>query len=240
MRCLRIAMYSPRHVTLPIAYNQLVQGMLYSCWRDSHPEVHGTAGQRRVSKYTFSPLEGGVTPDPKAKTVQLHDVVSLEVRSPLEDLIDELAAELSRRGYLRIGAHEFNLMNLESRDRLIFPERTLVHMRAPVVAYRTVDEQGHTQPYSPSDREWHELVEANTEQKLRSLDLEATGYLQVVPVDRTLRKRVTRFKGTYVTGYLGDLILSADSQTMATLWCLGIGSKNSDGFGMFDIVERPL
>lgn len=240
MRCLRIAMYTHKRATLPIAYNQLVQGMLYSCWRESHPEVHGTAGERHVSRFTFGPIEGGVTPDSRSKTVQLQGTASIEVRSPSEELIDELATKLASRGTVRIGAHELELVNLESRDRLIFPERSLVCMRAPVVAYRTVDEYGHTQPFSPADPEWHEIVAANAEQKLWELGLEPQRELQIVPMDRTLHKCVTRFKGTYITGWKGDLIVSADSQTMATLWCLGLGSKNSDGFGMFDIIEKPL
>ena len=63
---------------------------------------------------------------------------------------------------------------------------------------------------------------------------------QVSPLPDTLRKRVTRFKGTYVTGWVGDLILACDPQLLATLYCCGIGAKNSQGFGMFRIHDDAL
>lgn len=232
--------YSPERLTLPIAYNALVQGMLFSFWRKNCPELHGRVGERSLSKFTFGPLEGGVVPDGRTRTIRLWGTVSMEVRSPYDNIVEELSEQVARRGRIILAEHEFPIVNLESRDRLIFPERSLVRMRAPVVAYRTIDDRGHTHPYRPGELGWYELVVANAEQKLRALGLEADQPLRIEPKEWTLEKKVTVFKRTYVTGWMGDFVVEADPQTMTVLWCLGLGSKNSDGFGMFDIVEKLL
>ena len=43
-----------------------------------------------------------------------------------------------------------------------------------------------------------------------------------------------------VTGWMGKVALACDPNMMVTLYYLGMGSKNAQGFGMFDILDRPL
>jgi CRISPR-associated endoribonuclease Cas6 len=166
-------------------------------------------------------------------------VVSLEVRSPLEELVDELARQLAMRDGVRIGEHALQVVNLECRDRLLFPQRAVISMEAPVVAYTTL-EDGHTKYYEPREEGWTALVQGNAARKVEALGLECGSAPQLVPLSETLKKQVTRFKGTYVTGWTGDFIIAAEPQLVAALWCLGLGAKNSQGFGMFRISEKPL
>lgn len=241
MRSLRVTLYTPKPVVLPLAYNELVQGLLYSCWRDRFPELHdgGYLGIRAFRPFTFSSLGGKSSIDRQRRTIKFDECVTFEVRTPFEELLDELASQLAHRGTARLGAHDLQLINLESRDRLMFPQRCLITLKTPVVAYVT-QEDGHTKYFEPSDAEWLNLIQSNAARKAEALLLPDGDRLQLIPLVETLKKHVTRFKGTYVTGWTGDMICAADPQLMAALWCLGLGSKNSQGFGMFSIAEKPL
>lgn len=241
MRSLHIILFSPEPATLPIAYNELLQGVLYSCWRSRYPEVHdeGYGGIRSFRPFTFGRLQGNVNTSSKQRTIQIKGVASFEVRSPIEELLDELAVQLSERGRVRIGAHDLQLCNLKCGDRLLFPKRALVRLSTPTVIYKMLDD-GHTQYYSPLDDNWLGMVQANARRKAASMNLPCSPELQAIPLEQSLRKQVTRFKGTYVTGWTGEIILAAEPPLMAALWCLGLGVKNSQGFGMFEIDDRPL
>ena len=241
MRCLRIALYTPVSVTLPIAYNQLVQGLLYSCWRDAYPDVHGStqSGATSMPPFTFGPLEEDIRINAKSKTVQLNGIVSFEVRSPHEELVEEVAVRLSSFAHIRLGAHELELVNLESKDRLLFPQRSRIRMRSPVVAYRTTEDR-HTLYFSPADSEWIDLINANVQKKAQAHGVPFDRPLQIIPTSKSQREHMTRFKGTYIKGWTGTMIVDATPDILAMLWTMGLGSKNSQGFGMFDILERPL
>lgn len=73
---------------LPIAYQQLTQGALYAAWRGSYPQLHddGFDGDGQIFRlFTFGPLEGRYRV--QGNEITFTDLVRLEVRSPVEDLL---------------------------------------------------------------------------------------------------------------------------------------------------------
>ena len=50
-------------------------------------------------------------------------------------------------------------------------------------------------------------------------------------------KRATRFKTTFITAWHGRFVLEAPPRVLELLYDTGLGSKNSQGFGMFEIKE---
>lgn len=238
MRCLRVTLRTSQPVVLPLAYNELVQGLLYHCWRDRFPHLHdeGFAEGRPLRLFTFGPITGRSSVDRERRTIRFDGPMSFEVRTSIEDLLDELATQLAKRGAARIGAHELCVANLEAIDRLIFPRQARIQTVSPVVCYRTL-EDGHTQPYAPTDEGWIDLVRMNAQRKAEALALGCDNELQVIPLAETLRKRVTRFKGTYVTGWVGSFAIACDPVLLAALYSCGLGSKSSQGFGMFNICD---
>ena len=197
MRALRITLCTEGPIELPLAYNELVQGLLYSCWHEHFPKLHdvGYGDLRSFRPLTFSRLTGR--------------------------------------------PHKLKVTNLEAADRLLFPQRAIIRLVTPVVAYVTLKD-GHTQFYSPEEDEWVRHIQKNARWKMGVLGLEGATELQLTPLVDTLRKQVTRFKRTMVTGWMGKVALACDPNMMVTLYYLGMGSKNAQGFGMFDILDRPL
>lgn len=236
MRSLRITFRTKKPITLPLAYNQYVHGLIYSCWRDRYPNVHDN-GRGHIGKYVFGRLTGRHETDKKAKTIRYFDFLNLEVRTPFEELLDELAAQMASRGRAHLKGYELDLVNLQCNDRLIFPQRATILLTSPVVEYRTTQD-GHTTPISPLDADWLPLIQANTAHKAKELGLSYDTPLQAMALTETIRKQVTTFKGTHITGWTGKLMLSADPRILGMLWTWGLGVNNCQGFGMFDILDE--
>lgn len=49
---------------------------------------------------------------------------------------------------------------------------------------------------------------------------------------------MTKYKGFYISGWLGEYELSGEAKYLDFLYQTGLGSKNAQGFGLFDVVEE--
>ena len=220
---------------LPLAYNALVQGALYAAWRERFPELHDIGfgdGTRRFRFFTFGPLRGAYKVE--GKEILFRGRVTLEVRSSSPDLMEALAAYYLGRGYLRLGHRELPLTGLETADRLLFFSTARIDMLSPVTVHETLAE-GRTVCYAPDAERFLPLLTGNLDAKLRAAEMSAPPVLGLRPQKSTLRKRVTLFKGIYITGYMGSFELEADPEVIALLYYTGLGDRNSQGFGMFRI-----
>ena len=235
MNALVVTLRAAGPVRLPLAYNALIQGALYENWRETFPELHDVGyldGPHRFRMFTFSPLQGRY--QVRGKEILFEGAVRLEVRSPVSELIDALCDSLQERGAMLLGRNELAVINLESADRLLFFRHASIRTLSPVTVHET-GWNGQTIYYSPADEMFLPLLAQNLASKLRAIGIPAVPVLSCVPNARTLRKRVTTFKGTYVTAYEGRFELRAEPEAMALLYYAGLGSRNSQGFGMFAI-----
>ena len=238
MNSLKITLMAPRELRLPMAYNNLIQGALYACWREKYPALHDegyTDGGHSFRMFTFGPLQGRYQVE--GRQIRFQGPVRFEVRSPVSALMEELAEQLLRRGCVRLGDQELPLQSLETADRLLFFPRAKVRMASLLTLHETLPD-GHTVYYAPDDEEFPTLLAGNLASKLSASGVDAAPVLGCLPVPGTLRKRVTTFKGTYITGCTGTLLLETDPEVMALLYYAGLGDRNSQGFGMFTILDQ--
>lgn len=235
MNALVVTLWAERSARLPLAYHALIQGALYESWRETFPELHDKGysdGSRRFRMFTFSPLRGRYRV--QGKEIFFEGAIRLEIRSPVSELIDALCDGLQERGAMLLGRNELPIISLESADRFLFFPHASIRTLSPVTVHET-EPNGRTVYYSPADEMFLPLLTENLASKLRAIGIPAAPVLSCVPNARTLRKRVTTFKGTYVTAYEGQFELWAEPEAMALLYYAGLGSRNSQGFGMFAI-----
>ncbi len=239
MNALEIVLSAQRPVTMPMAYQQLVQGALYRVWGKTFPELHDEgypAGGRAFRMFVFSGLEGRYTPN--GTSITFSGALRMEVRSPVPALLEPLREALARERELWLGNRRLSVVGLYSRDCLLFPSRVLIEMRTPLTLHQTLPD-GFRRYYAPDEAEFPLLLAENLASKIQAAQLSIDPGISLIPVTQTLRKRVARFRSTYVTGWMGRFRLEAEPETVAFLYCAGLGVGGSRGFGMFDIL-RPL
>lgn len=238
MNALVITLWAEPPLTLPIDYNSTVQGALYACWREKFPALHDqgfSSGHKTFRMFTFSPLLGASVI--KEDRISFLGAITLEVRSISSELVDALAGHLILHRVLRLGKRDLPVVDLRSADRLIFQPSTTIHAVAPITVHRTIDRR--TVYYSPFDKMFSTLLCDNLKSKLRAAGRDDDVTLVCRPVNGTIREISAQFRETKIVGYSGDFLVAADSSSTEFLYYTGIGDRNSQGFGMFEILNEP-
>lgn len=221
---------------LPIAYQHLVQGLFYSVWEETEPCLHdeGYGGPvRGLRLFTFSPIEGRYRLEDGR--ILFEPPIRLELRSTQNPLVDDVTAMLTSAHSFRLGRNELHLISAKTEEKFLFPEKAWIRMMSPLVVYETLADR-KTHYFTPEDEEWEDRIYANLCEKMHVLCLPEPEIFRITPEPSSLRKRVTRFKGTYIIGYTGEFLLETSSEAMKVLYYAGIGSRGSQGCGMFDLI----
>lgn len=232
-------------VVLPLASSWTLQGLLYHAI-SSDPAYSGflhnqgyTDGSRRFKLFCFSELQpaGQYRVNTSERTITYFSDITLDVRSIQPYFIGLLFSYFSSRPTVRLGD---NTVTVKARlgDEHIFNDHIRVRTLSPVTAYRT-EEDGHTTYFSPAEERFYEAVLVGAKRKWRSFRGSDEGFaLTVTPAEEcrfTCRK--TKFKHTFITAWHGEFDLAGNAETLDFLYQTGIGSKNSEGFGLFRVVK---
>ena len=236
MNALKITLKAEYPLRLPLKYNNLIQGALYKCLEGSFPELHDegwTDGNRVFRMFTFGRLEGKYRIE--GKSIVFYDIVRLEVRSPSPEIIEAFSDYLLDSEAICLGESVLPIINLEVSNRLLFKESVRIRMKSYLTIHKTDGRK--TLYFSPFDAEFEALIRKNAEAKLRAADFPLPAKFRLVPEEDTVRKVITRFKDTIVEGYEGCFRLETSPEAMALLYYAGLGDRNSQGFGMFEIED---
>ena len=227
---------------IPIAYRHLLQGVIYHAL-EADPafsgflhEQGGTIGSRHFKHFTFSPLSGSFRIE--GKDIIFSGQITWEVRSADPRFIQTLIYSLRPGCDIRIGNTPVRIVRCSLADHTIFSPQITVRTISPVVAYATL-EDGHTLFYAPDVEEFYRSLCLNAWRKYISFfGEEPLGPLQLWPLSSGYKKEVTLFKSTRITAWKGSFVLQADPQYLSFLYQVGLGAKNSQGFGMFSIDDE--
>ena len=228
-------------VSLPMAYNQLVHGLIYNAMRlesGVSAQLHDMPplGGRQFKGFTFSRMQGAYRVE--GGRIVFSGPVRLEVRSVFPDFIGILAHSLTAHPYQRIGGAPVEVVDCRIRDRRIETDCVSIRMASPAVAYERLAD-GSTSFYAPDEARFYQALARNAAMKyMLFYGCEEAPPLTVTPLFAGLPKKLmTSFKQTYITGWFGRYALRCDDPLMLDLlYQTGLGVKNAEGFGMFDVV----
>ena len=229
-------------VTLPLSYHGMVQGAVYHALAVA-PEyssfLHDDGfhyGQRSYKLFTFSLLEGPHRV--RERRITFPGPVSLEVRSPSADFCRTFFAAMQEDRTLRLGENRLSVTDFSVTDRRVREESVRVRMRSPLCLSQTVSEGAKkaTTYLSPQDEEFPALLQENFRRKyMAAFGQEPVTGISVETLGG-IRKYVTRFQqNIYVTAWFGAFRLRGEQDNLDFLYQTGLGSRNSQGFGMFDV-----
>lgn len=227
---------------LPIAYQQLTQGALYAAWRGSYPQLHddGFDGGGQIFRlFTFGPLEGRYRV--QGSEINFTGLVRLEVRSPVDDLLYALGKSLTESGALRLGRCVLPLRDLHSEDHYLFTSPLPVRMVSPLTLHKSLSD-GKTLFLSPDDDAFAAQLAANTAHKLAACHCTADPSITLYAAGTRLpHKRVTQFKGIYLTGWEGDFLLEAPPKRSAFCTKPALATATARDLACFDCFQlrRP-
>ena len=229
-------------LTLPINYNNIVQGIIYRAisamplYSDFLHDVGFVSNDKNYKMFVFSNLEGKHSV--KDKRITFYDYVSFEVRSPDALLINVISRYLNYYG-VAFGEYTYQNVQVSLNDYTVESNSIIIKMKSPMTVYSTDMETKYTNYYSPFEGDFYLKAEENFHNKyLAYYDIEPSNNIRLFPYgnDKPI-KLVTKYKNTIINAWYGEYELKGERKYLDFLYQTGLGSKNAQGFGMFDIVE---
>lgn len=229
-------------IRLPIATGETIQGLIYRALsRDLafSTEVHNEGNifdKRKYKLMTFGELKGKYKAD--GQYITYFSKVRLEIRSADDYLIQLLFAFFLENKRVYLGNNEVEVSEVRLVNDKIFNSRVEIRTLSPITAYVTEDD-GHTTYYSPDDEEFYTQLRTNAYRKWKSRygDEEFEFSIRKQEGFPTV-KRATRYKDTFITAWHGRFVAEGSAKVLDFLYNVGLGGKNSQGFGMFEITDN--
>ena len=246
-------------IELPIHYNHIVQAMIYANISDTLADfIHneGFRFEKRTFKlFTFSRLMGkhrvrkahqNKNKAFSSTTITYDSPLSFYLSSPYEDILQEFANRTVAGTSIRMGRHDIFIASV----RVLFPpavnESALkIKMLSPMAVRSTLyDKTGarKTYYYSPLEKEFPELISRNILKKYYSFngcypeDREFVIRPFLFAENKNLRKM--NYKGFVIKAYDGIYELSGSKELIGFAYDCGLGERNSQGCGMFEVWEK--
>ncbi|MEM2112233.1 MAG: CRISPR-associated endoribonuclease Cas6 [Candidatus Bathyarchaeia archaeon] len=242
---LRLTLSGLEHgrVVLPTNYNYLIQAAIYrNISRELADFLHDKGflfGKRRFKMFTFSRLEGYCRMNKDNKQFVFEGDLTLQISSPIKNFIEDLAISIAKKGFIVLGEHVFKVADLAFPAKPSMKNRQLrIRMLSPLTVYSTLmtsDGRKKTYYFSPYEKEFSALINSNIKKKhslLSSKNIKSD--IKIKPL--RVREVIMLYKGTVVKGWIGHFLLSGPKALLMTAHEVGLGAKNSQGFGMFEVV----
>lgn len=226
---------------LPVNYNHILQAVIYRSldiipgYAEFLHEGGFMRGQRQYKMFQFSQLKGEYRIE--NKKITFFSEVSFEVRSPEPLLIRLLGEGIWNKG-VTFGNHVYTDVDLELYDYTVEERRLLIRMKSPVTVYATDLKSEKTWYFSPDEEPFCEMINDNFYRKYQAYyGMAPTSGIQRGICENSMPKKlVTRYKGTFITAWYGTYKLSGERKYLDFLYQTGLGAKNAQGFGMFEIL----
>lgn len=229
-------------ITLPVNYNHILQGVIYNAvfaiypnYADTLHDDGGHFGERTYKAFTFGPLLGKY--HVKDKTITFTEDITWEIRSSDAMLITILRHYFESHG-LVLQSYRKRSVEVAVTNNVIQDSRVRIRLISPITAYSTYEDSGYTYYYTPEEYGFYELTRQNAFKRYTSIRGAAIEELEFRPISvRRSDKVVTRYRGTIIEGWKGKYELEGSPELLDFLYQTGLGAKNAQGFGMFDVIK---
>jgi len=250
---IKIELSSEKRITLPVGFNSIIQAMIYSFFeKESAKWLHekGFKYEKRSFKlFTFSPfLENGYY-DKIRKTFKFPQNISFLFSSPVDWIIQEFAVNFIKQSYLSFNGQKafINSINvLKNPD--IGKESIVINAVTPIEVHSTFkrnDGKKITHYYSPYETGFNDLINNNLKKKWESFFKNKCPFdINIKPLFSGNKNEKIRYFGTgennktLIKGWKGKFILRGDPEILKFGYAAGLGSRNSQGYGMFEVMKR--
>ena len=228
---------------LPINYHHILQSIIYasldtdSAYGKLIHDRENRDENRAYKFFNFSLIKGKY--QVSGKNIVFPERVHYEIRSIYPEFIDMLAKNMEKNG-IRYGDKIIKDVTLKKEDRTVEEKDITVRMLSPVTVHRTDMESKKTYFPSPEEELFKELVRDNFHRKYAAYSgSPPDSEIEIIPLKVNSRdKYVTNYKDFYISGWWGIYRLKGERKYLDFLYQTGLGNRNSQGFGMFEVMEE--
>ncbi|MCR5530868.1 MAG: CRISPR-associated endoribonuclease Cas6 [Lachnospiraceae bacterium] len=234
---------------LPIAYHHIVTSLYYRLMGQEEAVLHDVGkkfGKREYRLFTFGPIDGPYQVDRERKRIRFRDRITMEFRAADRNLVQTISNNALTDG-VTFGNTTYKEVTCSLSDGKITEQDIRIQMLSPICARKTEEEKTEDGCVrkkeiflNPSLPEFAQAVADNFRRKyVAAFGVEPEGQISISPVSVSHRDRyVTWYKGHVIDAYKGLYRLQGSADQLTFLYNVGLGEKNSQGFGMFRVVNK--
>jgi len=233
---------SKERIVLPLNYNYYLQSFLYASISPGLASFLHDKGfeyeKRSFKMFTFSKLMG--RHEIKNGTITFTMPVKLIISSPLERFVSELANTMLSSSNLKLCGEDVYVEELSVLGKPEIKSRMEIEMITPVVAYSTLltpEGKKKTYYYNPLEPEFAELIDRNLRKKYEAFYGKKPRARKTSIKPIFFNERILKYRDNVIKGYTGRFIIDGNRKLIELAYDCGLGSKNSQGFGMFDLLR---
>ena len=223
--------------TIPLNYNYQLQSAVYAKLSEigASDFWHDTGfgdNKQKFKSFMFGPLTGAHIIE--NKKITFTDEIHLELRSPIFEFCDELQRSFEINPAIKLFDTSLEVCSATLVNRHINNNCAIFKSLSPIVVHSTLPDK-RTVFLSPNDEMFIQRLQINYHNKFQSL----YGYKAPeisLKISENSQKIVTNYKGTWITGYKCRITAEGHFAALEFLYNSGFGEKNSQGFGMADIL----
>ncbi len=239
-------------VKLSPNYNHILQGIIYlHIDKAIAKKVHDGGfqlGKRVYKMFTFSRLRADhLHFDNSIKKLVLTGKIWFYIGSLNMELLESFALSMVREETLELGDDQPVRVSAVEVETPVEPVRpAVIKMMSPLTVYSTLstpDGRKKTYYYTPKEEEFSRLIMENLQRKMKAYvgekeDIPPLENAYIKPLKVTKHDLIiTRFKNFIIKGWKGVYELSLPPPYFELAYNTGLGSKNSQGFGMFRVLK---
>jgi len=238
----KISFTSDANIVLPMSYNYITQAVLYKFINEEafsnfmHNEGY-TYNKRSYKLFSFSNIvEKPYNIDKLQKKFTFPKDISLYFSSVNNEFFKYVFNSIiNMEEYIYIGQNKVSISKVELIKQKI-SQKELIRTMSPITTYSTFENfenSKKTYYYNPYEKEFSINIQRNLINKYQamySISPEHSEFM-IVPKGNP-QEKIIKYKGFVIKGYTGNFEIEGSKELMDMAFSAGLGSKNSQGFGL--------
>ena len=247
---IKITLTGREKVLLPAGFNEYIQALIYNhIDEDSARWLHnkGFCFEKRSFKlFVFSSiLEKGIF-NKSTKTFTFPKEINFYISSPVDWILEQIATNIIKSKVVTLGENELQTSSIAIVKRSEIKENSIrINAITPIETHSTFikpDGKKITHYYTPFEKEFSELIDKNMKKKWTAFYKKDCPYsIKIKPLFKGNRNEKIVYFGTgerktLIKGWKGHFRLEGETAFLQFALDAGLGSRNSQGFGMIEVV----
>ncbi len=240
---LEIILKGKNNFKVPFNYNHILSAIIYNKIADLNfaNELHSS---KSFKFFTFSQIYIPKRRIVKDGIIAKDGVISFYISSPNDFLIKSLVDGFLEDSEISFQNQKLTIQKIEALKTPEFSSKSEFKTLAPIIVRTKKEIDGELKIWdlAPSDKFFKSLENNLIKKYIKFNNLTKTDKKINIYSDMNFvkRKRISINKGNATThhrAYMMDLILEGDLDLIEFAYDVGIGEKNSMGFGMIKLLE---
>lgn len=246
---LKIRLNSERgFISLPVHHNKQIQAMLYGNMPRLFSKFLHDAGffyeGKKFKLFTFSKIFSEKF-NIKEGRIYFKTPVEIYISSAVEDIVRSWESVLVNREQIRLDKNRLYIEDIQHIDKPEFGNNFILRTLSPITVYRTFfipsdngKDRKFTKYIHPHEEDFSELIRENILKKFYILTgKELKNFEFSIKISKIYREVPMKYMDTYIKAYEGEFeVVLNKPEVFAKIYDAGLGSKNSQGFGMVEVI----